>query len=62
MYLYTYMHIFFMYVNNYGIRERSGKTTAIRRVAVRETSVSRHHGDLDEGTLKPSVHYSTLLY
>ena len=28
---------------------RTGKTTAIRRIAVKETSVSRHHGNPIEG-------------
>ena len=33
---------------------RTGKATPIRRIAVRETSNSRHHGDKLRATLKPS--------
>ena len=40
---------------------QAGKATAIRRIAVRETSVSRHHGGSIEGPLKPHVHYRTIV-
>jgi len=33
---------------------QAGKKTAIRRIAVRETSVSRYHGGPFKGPLKPS--------
>ena len=39
---------------------RSGETTPIRRIAVRENGVSRHHGGVFEGSLKTirtSQHY-----
>ena len=39
---------------------QTGKTTVIRRIVVRETSVSRHHRDRIEAPLKPiglSQHY-----
>ena len=34
----------------------------IRSGAVRETSVSRHHGGPNEGPLKPSVHQNTVWF
>ena len=41
-----------------GFENRSGKTTAIRRIAVRETGVSCH----DEGLIMgPSDHHSTIV-
>ena len=32
---------------------QSGKTTTIRRIAVRETCISRHHGSPITGSLEP---------
>ena len=40
---------------------RSGKTTAIRCIAVRETTVSRHHGEELRPPLKFPVHHSTII-
>ena len=34
-----------------------GKTSAVRRIAFRETDASRHHGGTVEGTLEPTQHY-----
>merc|ERR1719154_577119 len=39
----------------------AGKTTAIRRICVRETRIFRHHGGPIEGPLNPPVHHSTIL-
>ena len=40
----------------------TGKTAAIRRIAVPETRVNRYHGSTIEGTpWKPSYHHSTIV-
>ena len=38
-----------------------GETTAIRRAAVRDTGVSRHHEGPIEGPLKLPVHHSSII-
>ena len=40
---------------------RTGKTTAIRRTAVREASVSQHHGGPIEGPLRSPVQQRTIV-
>ena len=43
-------------------KSQAGKTTAIRRTAVREASVSRHHGGPIEGPPETSRTMTTLSY
>jgi len=40
---------------------QTGKTTAIRRIAVRETGVSRHRGDQLKNPWNPSGHHITVV-
>ena len=60
IFIYFYSFILFI-IHIYGGRGRlSGKTTAIRLIAVRDTSVSEHHGALIDGpheTSRTTQHY-----
>ena len=42
--------------------KQTAKTTAIRRRAVREVRVSRHHGGPAEGPPKTSVHHISIVF
>ena len=48
----------FQFANS--LRVLTGKTIAIRRIAVRETSVSQHHVGTIKDPLQPLVHHSTI--
>ena len=43
------------------LADQIGKTSAIRRIAVRETSVSGRHGGSIQAPLEPCVHHSPIV-
>ena len=53
---------FFLREKKFVMHPGLGKTKAIRRIAVRETSVSRHHGGPIEGPPENPPYITTLSY